>query len=272
MPPDELTLQHALEMLDKAVQSDEPLGVCPQTQEPIFLKVGRFGPYVQRGTGEGDQKPQNASLLKGMSPEDVTLEVALKLLSLPRTLGDHPALGQPVVAYNGRYGPYVKCGEETRSLPNGLSPLDVTFEQALELLAQPKAARGGAARKEVLKVLGPSPVTEKPVQLLAGRYGPYVADGATNASLPRGTTVDEVTLEYALNLLKARAERGPSAWAGRRRRGDKSAAGPTAKAAAKKVPKKTAKKKAPQEGRPEKDRSEGRACRGLTAGKPIEPR
>ena len=212
------------------------------------MKVGRFGPYVQRGTAEGDQKPQNASLLKGMNPEDIDArsgaEAALAAADVGRRIRQ---LGQPVAACNGPYGPYVKCGDETRSLPNGLSPLDVTLEQALELLAQPKAARGGAARKEVLKVFGPSPVTEKPVQLLAGRYGPYVADGATNASLPRGTTVEEVTLEYALNLLKARAERGPSAWSSRRRRGTKSAAaGPTTKAAAKKAPKKTAKKKAPK--------------------------
>ncbi len=115
----------------------------------------------------------------------------------------------------------------------------MTLEQALELLAQPKAARGRGARKEPLKVFDPSPVTGKPVQLLAGRYGPYVTDGATNASLPRGTTVEEVTLEYALNLLKARAERGPSARPSRGRRGAKSAA---AAPAAKKPAKKTAKK------------------------------
>jgi DNA topoisomerase-1 len=243
MPPDELTLEVALEMLDKATQGDEPLGACPETGLPVFVKVGRFGPYVQRGAGEGDQKPQNASLLKGMNADDMTLELALKLLSLPRTLGQHPATAEPVVAHNGRYGPYVKCGEETRSLPNGLSPLDVTLEQALELLAQPKAGRGRAARKEPLKVFDPSPVTGKPVHLLAGRYGPYVTDGATNASLPRGTSVDEVTLEYALNLLKARAERGPSARPTRRRRG---AAPAAAKPAAKKPAKKGVKKKAPR--------------------------
>jgi DNA topoisomerase-1 len=246
MPPEELTLAVALEMLDKATQSDVPLGVCPQTHEPVFVKVGRFGPYVQRGTGEGDQKPQNVSLLKGMNVEDVTLEVALKLLSLPRTLGENTA-GQPVAAYNGRFGPYVKCGEETRSLPAGLSPLDVTLQQALDLLAQPKPTGGRGARKEPLKVFDPSPVTEKPVQLLAGRYGPYVTDGATNASLPRGTTVEEVTLEYALSLLKARAERGPSARPARGRRGVKSAASaPAAKRPAKKTATKSAKKRVPR--------------------------
>ena len=161
-----------------------------------IVKVGRFGPYVQRGTPDDDEKPQNASLLKGMKPEDVDLATALKLLSLPRTLGDHPQLSQPVVAHNGRFGPYVKCGEETRSLPADVSPLDVTLEQARALLAQPKThGRGrGAAKQEPLKVFDASPVTEQPVQLLDGRYGPYVTDGETNASLPKGTSVEELTL------------------------------------------------------------------------------
>ena len=122
-----------------------------------------------------------------------------------------------MVAHNGRYGPYVKCGEETRSLPDGISPLDVTLEQALELLAQPKSRRGAAARREPLKVFEPSPVTGQPVQLLQGRYGPYVTDGATNASLPRGTTPEEVTFEYAFNLLIERAAAGPAKGSPRRR-------------------------------------------------------
>src|SRR6185437_15355328 len=118
---------------------DEPLGICPETGKPVFLKLGRFGPYVQRGTPDDEEKPKNASLLKGMKPEDVTLEVALKLLELPRELGNHPQSGLPIMAYNGRFGPYIKCGDDTRSLPAGLSPIDVTLPQALELLAQPKA-------------------------------------------------------------------------------------------------------------------------------------
>jgi DNA topoisomerase I len=253
MPPDELTLAAALELLDKSAQAEEPLGTDPETGKPIFLKVGRFGPYVQRGTGEDEEKPQNASLLKGMQPEDVTLEVALRLLQLPRTLGTHPENGEPVVAHNGRYGPFVKCGIETRSLVEGLSPLDVTLEQALALLAQPKIRGGGAtARKEPIKVFPASPVTGNPVQLLAGRYGPYVADGVTNASLPRGVVPEEVTLEYALNLLQMRAEKGPSKRPARRRGAAPKAAGPgeapkvkaAKKKAAKKAVKKTAKKRA----------------------------
>jgi DNA topoisomerase-1 len=189
--------------------------------------VGRFGPYVQRGTPEDDEKPQNASLLKGMKPEDVDLATALRLLSLPRNLGNHPQLGEAVLAANGRYGPYVKCGSETRSLPADLSPLEVTLEQAVALLAQPKAqGRGrGAVKREPLKVFDASPVTGEKVQLLDGRYGPYVTDGTTNASLPRGTSADTLTFNEALDLLAARAALGPSKKRGRR----KASAAPAAK-------------------------------------------
>ncbi len=173
MPPDELTLSAALEMLETSAQNEAPLGHAPDGK-PVYLKVGRFGPYVQQGDADDEEKPKNASLLKGMQPQDVTIEVALKLLSLPRTLGQHPSSGEPVMAHNGPYGPYVKCEKEIRSLPAGVSPLDVTLEQALELLAQPKSVgRGrGAVKREPLKVFAASPVTNNPVQLLAGRYGP----------------------------------------------------------------------------------------------------
>lgn len=241
LAPDELTLAAALEMLDKAGQGDEPLGICPDTHKPVFVKTGRFGPYVQRGTAEDDEKPQNASLLKGMSPDDVDLETALKLLALPRTLGNHPASAMPIEVFNGRYGPYVKCGDDTRSLPENISPLDITMDQAVYLLSQPKTRRGGApattAKKEPLKVFEASPVTNEPVRLLAGRYGPYVTDGTTNASLPKDAAPEEITFEYALTLLQARAEAGP----GRRRPMRRKAAAkkspaPTKKAASKKKP------------------------------------
>jgi DNA topoisomerase I len=211
-PPDEVTLDVALKLLDQAQQGEEPLGMDPETNKPVYLKVGRFGPYVQRGTPEDEEKPQNASLLKGMNPSDVDLATALNLLSLPRTLGDHPQQSQPVMAHNGRYGPYVKCGDETRSLPAEISPIDVTLEQAVHLLAQPKQrGRGRAATKrEPLKVFEASPVTSEKVQLLDGRYGPYVTDGTTNASLPKGTAVEELTFNEALDLLAVRAAAGPS--------------------------------------------------------------
>ncbi len=250
MPPDELTLETAREMLDKAAQGEEPLGICPDTHKPVFVKVGRFGPYVQRGVGDDDEKPQNASLLKGMDPEHVTLETALKLLSLPRTLGAHPQSGEPVVAHNGRFGPYVKCGAETRSLPDGLSPLDVTLEQGLELLAQPKSRCGAASRKEPVQVFDASPVTGQPVRLMQGRYGPYVSDGVTNASLPRGMEMAEVTLPYALNLLKERAEAGPSKRACARKR--------RPRAPRRRLPRKPRRRKPSRAGNARKRREEAR--------------
>jgi len=254
MAPDELTLPVAQEMLQQAAQSEEPLGYCSQTGKPVFLKVGRFGPYVQRGAPDGEEKPQNASLLRGMKREDVTLEVALKLLSLPRQLGLHPQTGEPVVAQNGRYGPYIKCGAETRSLPSELSPLDVTLEQALHLLAQPKGARRGSRRKELLRTFDPSPVTNQPVQLFDGRYGPYVTDGTTNASLPRGMTPDGLTLARALELLADRAARGPARPTGRGRVPAKTAKkAPARKTAKKKTGKKKAPAKRPAPGLPSAD-------------------
>ncbi|NLS91630.1 MAG: type I DNA topoisomerase [Planctomycetaceae bacterium] len=244
MPPDELTLEVALEMLDKSTQGEEPLGHCPETGKPVYLKMGRFGPYVQRGNADDEEKPQNASLLKGMEPGEIDLEAALKLLSLPRNLGAHPENGEPVVAHSGRFGPYVKWGEETRSLPADLSPLDVTLEQALALLAQPKRGRGGKGKKEPIKVFAESPVTQNPVQLLDGRYGPYVTDGATNASLPRAMSPDELTFERALDLLAERAAKGGTKKPVKKKAAKKTASKKTTKkTASKKTTKKTAKKK-----------------------------
>jgi DNA topoisomerase-1 len=212
MPPDELTQLKALEMLEQASVGEEPLGIHPDTHKPVYLKQGRFGPYVQMGAGDEDEKPKNASLLPGMQPSDVTFEVAVKLLTLPRTIGDHPQSKEPIVAFNGKFGPYIKCGSETRSLPKETSPLDVTLEQAVELLAQPKTrGRGRAsAPREPLKTFDDSPVTKQPVKLLSGRYGNYVTDGVTNATLPRDYTPESLTFEQALNLLAERAARGPS--------------------------------------------------------------
>jgi DNA topoisomerase-1 len=239
-PPDEVTLALAKQLLEQAGKAEEPLGICPDTHKPVYLKVGRFGPYVQRGTPEDEEKPQNASLMKGMKPEDVDLAMALKLLTLPRNLGNHPQLSQPVMAFNGRFGPYVKCGDETRSLPADVSPLDVTLEKAVELLAQPKTrGRGAAAKKEPLKVFDESPVTNNKVQLLDGRYGPYLTDGETNASLPKGASVEELTFAEALELLAARAALGPP----KKKRGARAAKSAKAPKAA--APKKAAVKRRP---------------------------
>lgn len=214
MPPDELTLELAVELLDRGKQEEEPLGLCPDTHKPVFLKTGRFGPYVQLGTPDDPEKPKNASLLKGMAPAEVDLATALQLLSLPRTLGEHPETRDPVVAQNGRFGPYVKCGAETRSLSEGLSPLTVTLSEALALLAQPKTRgrrAGGIPKQEPLRIFEASPVTQQPIKLLEGRYGPYLNDGQTNASLPKGLAASDVTLEQALQLLAERAEKAPAA-------------------------------------------------------------
>lgn len=219
LPPDELTLARALELLDQATASEQPLGHHPQTGQPVYLKQGRFGPYVQLGGGEGE-KAKSASLLPGMQPGEVTLETALKLLELPRTLGDDPASGEPVVVSNGRFGPYVKCGSQTRSIPPELSPLHITLEQALALLAQPKARGRGrtAAPREPLRTFENSPVTGQPVRVLAGRYGTYVTDGVTNATLPRDLAAEDLTFQQALDLLAQRAARGPARQGRRSRR------------------------------------------------------
>ena len=214
LPPDELTVEKTLEILNQTSQADEPLGTCPDTGKSVYVKVGRFGPYVQRGSSDDEEKPQYASLLKGMEVETLDFETALKLLSLPRTLGVKEDTGDEIIAQNGRYGPYVKCGKETRSLPPEISPLDVSLEKALEILAQPKYGKGSTRattkKTEPLKLFDESPVTGKPVQLLSGRYGAYITDGETNATLPRETEANDLTFEKALELLAIRAAKGPT--------------------------------------------------------------
>ena len=255
LPPDELTLEKAEELFRNASQKEEPLGIDPESGKKIYVKVGRFGPYVQRGDAEDGEKPQNASLLKGMTPATLTLDEALGLLGLPRTLGVHPESGEEIVANNGRFGPYVKCGSETRSLGADYSPISITLQEALDLLAKPKFARSRETAKKSapLKTFGDSPVTGSPVQLMDGRYGPYVTDGTTNASLPRDMAQEELTFEIALDLLEKRAAKGkvtrPRRTAAKKAPAKKTAAAKktTAKktVAAKKTPaKKTTKKKA----------------------------
>jgi DNA topoisomerase-1 len=247
LPPDELNITAALELLDKASIAETPLGYDPETGRPVFVRQGRFGPYVQLAAVEEKEKPKNAGLLKGMEAEQIDLDTALKLLSLPITLGNHPENNEPVVSHNGRFGPYIKCGAETRSLPAGVSPISVTFPEALELLAQPKVRRGRGAPKEPLKVLEKSPVTGNPIQLLDGRYGPYITDGTTNASLPKAMEPEELTFEQAVHLLAERAAAAPPKKAPKKKAAKKETpakkAEPKKKAAKKSAPKKTATKK-----------------------------
>ncbi|MDD3586234.1 MAG: type I DNA topoisomerase [Thermoguttaceae bacterium] len=211
LPPDELTVAKALELLDTTEKIEEPLGLCPDTGKPIFVKNGRFGPYIQRGDGSDGEKPQNASLVRGMQPADVDLPTALALLSLPRTLGEHPETHEPIVASNGRFGPFIKSGTETRSLSAEMSPLTITLQQAIDLLAQPKygRARTAAKKSEPIRTFDTSPVTGSPVLLMSGRFGPYVTDGKTNASIPKDISQDDLTFETALDLLAQRAAKGP---------------------------------------------------------------
>ncbi|MBP1605907.1 MAG: topA, partial [Acidobacteria bacterium] len=183
--------------------------------EPIYLVNGRFGPYVQRGEtperGSKAAKPARASLPTGWSESGLTLDQALQLLDLPRVLGTHPDDGEPVVTNFGRFGPYVKHGSEFRSLDDESDVFTVSLDHALELLRQPKRARRQARpSRTVLRELGPHPDSGAVVKLMSGRYGPYVTDGTTNATVPKGTNPDSVALEQAVVMLRERAAAGPS--------------------------------------------------------------
>jgi DNA topoisomerase-1 len=211
MPPDELTPEKAIELLE-APSGDRELGVHPETGLPVYLKSGRFGPYVQEGEHDDETglKPRTASLFTSMDPATVTLEDVLPLLELPREVGVDPSDGQVITTQNGRYGPYLKKGNDSRSLESEEQILTLTLDEALAILAQPKRRRGQAAPKPPLKEFGNDPDTERPIVVKDGRFGPYVTDGETNASLRKGDSVEELTLERALELLAERRARGPA--------------------------------------------------------------
>jgi DNA topoisomerase-1 len=202
--PDELTPARAEEILALGNQEHE-LGTDPENGRTIALRSGRYGPYVTEVV-EGDEKPRTASLFKSMSPETVTLEEALRLLTLPRTVGEVD--GEEVIAANGRYGPYVKRGKESRSLDSEEQLFAITLDEALAKLAEPRA-RGRQAAPP-LKELGDDPVSGKPIVLKEGRFGPYVTDGETNASLRAGDSIESITPDRAAELIQARRERGPA--------------------------------------------------------------
>ncbi len=210
LAPDELTIEKAKELLAQP-SGERELGVHPETGRTIVAKSGRYGPYVTEVLPEDEKgKPRTGSLFKSMSLETITLDDAVRLLSLPRTLGVDPADGAEVVALSGRYGPYVKKGEETRSLESEEQLFTVTLEQALELLAKPRERRRRGAAAAPLRELGADPVTEKPIVVKDGRFGPYVTDGETNASLRAGDEVESLTFERAVELLADRRARGPA--------------------------------------------------------------
>ncbi len=244
LPPDELTLEKAIELL-AAPKGDVPIGEHPESGLPVYVKTGRFGPYVQLGdfdTLGDDVKPKMESLFKDQKPEDVTLDDALKLLSLPREVGIDEETGLPILARNGRYGAYVSKGDDkgadSRSLESEEQIFTVTMEGAKALFAEPKRRRGQAAPKPPLRELGKDLVTEAPVVVKDGRFGPYVTDGETNASLKKGDLVEEITIERASELLQIRRETAPKKKTAAKRK-------PAKKKAAKKktAAKKTAAKK-----------------------------
>lgn len=207
--PDEVTVEFATRLLEQPTGERE-LGVDPATGHPIVARVGRYGPYVTEVLPEGAKgKPRTASLLSSMTVESITLDDALKLLSLPRVLGEVD--GEQVIVSNGRFGPFVKKGTETRSLRSEEELFTLTLDEALQLLAQPKqrGRRLPAAAAQV-RELGVDPATGRTVTARTGRYGPYVTDGETNATLRHGDTLENVTLERASELLADRRSRGPT--------------------------------------------------------------
>jgi DNA topoisomerase I len=208
VPPDELTTEKVRELLE-APSGDRELGADPESGHPVVVKAGRYGPYVTTVPPEGSKEsPRTASLFASMSPETLTLDDALKLLTLPRTVGVSPD-GEEIQALNGRYGPYLKKGSDSRSLDGEEKLFTVTLDEALAIFAQPKQ-RGRRAAAAPLKELGADPVTEGQVTVREGRFGPYVTDGETNASLRKGDDVDTITLERAAELLADRRARGPA--------------------------------------------------------------
>nr|MBA2331399.1 DNA topoisomerase I [Actinomycetota bacterium] len=211
LAPDELTVAKAEELL-AAPSGDRSLGLHPEWNREIVAKNGRYGPYVTEILEEGaKEKPRTSSLFQGMSPESVTLDEAVRLLTLPRVLGTDPANGEEVTAQNGKYGPYVKKASESRSLDSEEQLLTISLEEALAVLAQPKQRRGRGAAKPPLKELGPDPVSGKPMVVKEGKFGPYVTDGETNATVPRGEDPQTITVERGTELLADRRSRGPAA-------------------------------------------------------------
>jgi DNA topoisomerase I len=216
LPPADLTVQKAVALLQAKAEGPRVLGTDPATGLVVAVQHGRFGHYVQLGDappaqkGKTVEKPKRASLPAGVAHGDLTLEQALQLLSLPRELGAHPETGEIITASRGRFGPYVKLGDEFRSLEEADDVFTITLERALELLAAPKKTRRRTMTRTVLRTVGAHPVGGAEIKLMDGRYGPYVTDGTTNASLARNADPAALTIEEAVALLNARIEAGPS--------------------------------------------------------------
>ncbi|MEV7874421.1 type I DNA topoisomerase [Microbacterium sp. NPDC089188] len=232
LAPDELTPEKARELIDAPVAGDRVLGENPENGKLVVVKDGRFGPYVQevdaeepeevdQATGEvveapkkrgakkeAAPKPRTASLFRSMSVDTIELDAALQLLSLPRVVGADPSTGDEITAQNGRFGPYLKKGTDSRSLDNEQQIFDITLEEALAKYAEPKY--GARRASSALKEFDADPVSGKPIKLKDGRFGPYVTDGETNATVPRGENAMEITFERAVELIADKRAKGPA--------------------------------------------------------------
>jgi len=191
----------------RASTSGRPLGSDPATGQPVLLRHGRYGHYVQLGENGGDSKPKMASLWPAMDAESLTLEEALLLLSFPREIGLHPETGKPIMAATGRYGPYISCDGDNRTLPDYESLLTTTVSDAVLLLKQPRGRGRRSGSSSVLAELGPHPSSGAPITVRTGRFGPYVSDGTVHATVPKKSDPAAVTLEAAIELLAAREDK-----------------------------------------------------------------
>ncbi|MCK8468351.1 type I DNA topoisomerase [Microbacterium sp. KSW4-16] len=272
LAPDELTAEKAQELIDAPVAGDRVLGENPANGKIVVVKDGRFGPYVQENdpvaedaaideaTGEvveapkpkrgakkeAAPKPRTASLFRSMSVDEIDLDTALQLLSLPRVVGVDPESGDEITAQNGRFGPYLKKGTDSRSLESESQIFSITLEQALEIYAQPKYGAGRRA-SSALAEFEADPVSGKPIRIRDGRFGAYVTDGETNVTIPRGQTVEDITFEIAVQMLADKRAKGPAPKRGAAKKA------PAKKAPAKKAAAKaTSAKKAPAKKAPAK--------------------
>ncbi|WP_314098396.1 type I DNA topoisomerase, partial [Microbacterium foliorum] len=277
LAPDELTAAKAQELIDAPVAGDRVLGVNPENGKIVVVKDGRFGPYVQENdpvsedaavdetTGEvveekpkpkrgakkeAEPKPRTGSLFRSMSVDTIDLDTALQLLSLPRVVGADPETGDEITAQNGRYGPYLKKGTDSRSLDSESQIFDVTLEKALEIYAQPKYGAGSRRASSALAEFEADPVSNKPIRIRDGRFGAYVTDGETNVTIPRGQKPEDITFEIAVQMLADKRAKGPAPKRGAAKKAPAKKA-PAKKPAAKKpaakkpAAKKPAAKKAP---------------------------
>jgi len=224
LAPDELTVAKAEELFATQGGDERVLGTHPDTGREIVAKAGRFGPYVTEVLPEDAKgRPKTASLFKSMALETVSLDDALRLMSLPRTVGTDPATNEEITAQNGRFGPYLKKGTDSRTIESEQQLLDITLEEALAIYAQPKRGRGRAAAPP-LKEFGDDPTSGKPIVAKSGRFGDYITDGTTNVTIPKSETVEGLTPERAIELLAEKRAKGPAKKPARRTAAKKPAA------------------------------------------------